>query len=148
VDQQSAVLDFMKKHKRFVRDSPGLIPHDEALTRIRLVVEEMSELVTAIHEGDLVGIADALGDSMYVILGTANAYGILMEDIMKEIHESNMSKDVLDQNQKGGKGDNFRPPNIVRILDNQIRIAKWKCAGDHESHSNNQDDDTITPHPV
>lgn len=73
-------------------NTPTLVDGETAGLRIAVIAEEFNELIEAIANEDLVEIADALGDLEYVIHGCSNAYGIDMEPIFNEIHDSNMKK--------------------------------------------------------
>ncbi len=68
--------------------------------RHRLMAEENDEYLEACKNNDLIGIADALGDQLYILCGTILKHGLQnkIEDVFAEIHESNMSK--LDENGK------------------------------------------------
>ena len=68
--------------------------------RHRLMAEENDEYLEACKNNDLIGIADALGDQLYILCGTILKHGLQnkIEDVFTEIHESNMSK--LDDNGK------------------------------------------------
>lgn len=117
------VTEFHRTYGQPVAEVPGLLPHDRFLLRLNLIEEELDELVHAAVNSDLVEIADALGDLMYVVIGAALEYGIPIDDVVTEIHRSNMSK--LDENGKpiyrdDGKvlkGNSYSPPNIKEILD-------------------------------
>lgn len=90
--EQKAVKEFhevmgMEDHK-----TPTLVDAETAGLRIAIIAEEFNELIKGIAKEDLVEIADALGDILYVVYGCANAYGIDMEPIFNEIHDSNMKK--------------------------------------------------------
>ena len=91
--------------------------------RKSLLQEEFDEYTKAEEENDLVEIADALGDMMYIIYGTAISYGIPLDDIFHEIHSSNMSKlgedgkPIRREDGKILKSSNYFPPNIKEILD-------------------------------
>jgi predicted HAD superfamily Cof-like phosphohydrolase len=85
------------------------------------MVEELAELVTAMHEENVIEIADALADLLYVVIGTGLAYGLPIAEVFNEVHRSNMSKNRLNQHGKGGKGNGFSPPNLEEIL----RKAGW-----------------------
>ena len=86
--------------------------------------EENEEYLEATLNNDIVEVADALGDMLYVLCGTMIEHGMqdLMEEVFEEIHRSNMSK--LDENgnpiyREDGKvikGPNFSKPNIEKIL--------------------------------
>lgn len=90
--------------------------------RLRLLSEEFREYMEAEKAGDIVEIADALGDMLVVIYGTAAAYGIDLDNVVREIHASNMSKvqedgSVLrDSGGKIMKPEGYRPPKLEPIL--------------------------------
>lgn len=96
-----------------------------AALRLRLLAEESRELADAIGDGDLVAIADALGDITYVLFGTAITYGIDLEAVVREIHRSNMSKldgrgrPVLRGDGKVLKSERYMPPDINTVLELQ-----------------------------
>jgi len=92
--------------------------------RHRLMAEENDEYLEACKDNDLIGIADALGDQLYILCGTILKHGLQnkIEDVFAEIHNSNMSK--LDDNGKpifreDGKilkSSNYFKPNIEKII--------------------------------
>ena len=90
--------------------------------RLRLLSEEFREYMEAEKSTNPVDIADALGDMLVVIYGTAAAYGINLDKVVREIHASNMTKvqpdgSVLrDEGGKIMKPDGYRPPNLAPIL--------------------------------
>jgi predicted HAD superfamily Cof-like phosphohydrolase len=118
--EQKDVLDFHIKYEVGYYDTPTF-PHEKVKKlRITLVKEETNELVEAIEKDDMILIADALGDSLYVIYGTAIAYGIDLESVFKEIHRSNMTKEgTLRDDGKILKGKSWSPPDILTVLRNQ-----------------------------
>jgi len=63
-----------------------------ASLRIALLEEEVGEFGDAAKKGDLIGIADALADIVYVAYGTPLTYGIDLDSVLEEVHRSNMSK--------------------------------------------------------
>jgi predicted HAD superfamily Cof-like phosphohydrolase len=97
--------------------------------RISLLEEEVSELVSATHARDLVGIADALADITYVVYGTALTYGIDLDRVLGEVHRSNMSKldregkPVVRADGKVLKSERYSPPNIAAVLQHQVFLA-------------------------
>lgn len=105
-----------------VLESPTLIPTERFRLRLELIEEELDEFVEAAVAEDIVEIADALGDLLYVVVGAALEYGIPLDAVVDEIHRSNMSK--LDENgrpiyREDGKvlkGPNFTPPDIKGVL--------------------------------
>src|SRR5205807_4176636 len=119
--QQLMVKEFHSKFGVFIRSSPGLVDESTRELRIRLIREELGEFEKAGNDKNLVKIADALADLLYVIYGTGVSYGIDLEPIFREVHESNMSKGdpnvVRAPNGKILKAKNFRPPNLQPILE-------------------------------
>lgn len=99
-----------------------------ASLRIALLEEEAGEFVIAAEKGDLVGIADALADVVYVAYGTALTYGIDLDAMLREVHRSNMSKlgadgqPVVRDDGKVMKSDRYFPPAIGALLDAQGRL--------------------------
>lgn len=90
--------------------------------RVSLLEEEFNEYKAAAETHNIVEIADALADMLYVIHGTALVYGIDLRDCFDEVHRSNMSKLGLDgkpiyrPDGKVLKGPNYSPPNLVPIV--------------------------------
>ena len=101
-----------------------LIEERDYLLRYNLIKEENEEYLQACQDGDLVEIADALGDQLYILFGTILKHGLQhkIEEVYDEIHRSNMSK--LDENGrpiyredgKVMKGPNYFKPNFEEIL--------------------------------
>jgi predicted HAD superfamily Cof-like phosphohydrolase len=105
--------------------------------RIKLIYEEWLELCDALglkldasfsyirtgeEKADLVLIADAIGDLLYVVLGAAVAFGIDMEPIFNEIQRSNMSKFIDGHRREDGKwikGPSYSPANLEPIIEQQ-----------------------------
>ena len=87
--------------------------------RNRLMLEELSEYNKAVSECDLLEIADALGDLLYVVYGSGIEHGFDMDKIFKEIHRSNMTKSEgkLDRSGKLIKPDNYEAPNLNFLLE-------------------------------
>jgi predicted HAD superfamily Cof-like phosphohydrolase len=98
------------------------IPAGLAKLRVDLLVEEVGEFADATTARDLVGIADALADIIYVAYGAAVTYGIDLDAALREVHRSNMSK--LDEHGKPVyradgkvlKSALYTPPDISRVL--------------------------------
>ena len=91
--------------------------------RLALLEEEYAtEYVPAVAAGDLVEIADALADMVYVIYGTALDHGIDLDAVLAEVHRSNMTKQhvgsqpVVGGFRKLGKGPGFSPADIAAVL--------------------------------
>lgn len=108
-----------------VQDKPNLIGADRYHLRFQLMQEENKEYLQACEEGDIVEIADALGDQLYVLLGTMLEHGLQdkMERVFVEIQNSNMSKldehgnPIHREDGKVLKSHLFFPPDIKKILE-------------------------------
>jgi predicted HAD superfamily Cof-like phosphohydrolase len=105
---------------------PGAdIPAELAKLRVDLLVEETGEFADASAKNDIVGIADALADIVYVAYGAAVTYGIDLDAALHEVHRSNMSKldeegrPVYREDGKVLKSARYRPPDISGILSRQ-----------------------------
>ena len=101
------------------------LTNDDLLLRFNLMKEENEEYLEAAKEGDLVEIADAIGDMLYILCGTILKHGLQdkIADLFQEIQRSNMSK--LDENgqpiyREDGKvlkSNLYFKPNIKKILE-------------------------------
>lgn len=102
---------------------PGL-----ARLRIDLLKEEVTEFEQAAVSGDIVAVADALGDIAYVLYGTALTYGINLDEVISEIHRSNMTKlgpdgkPILREDGKVLKSEGYSRPNLRQVLDSQAPL--------------------------
>jgi predicted HAD superfamily Cof-like phosphohydrolase len=128
LDIASAVADFHNAFRLPVRHLPSAeINQSLASLRVALLQEEVDEFVTASGEGDLVGIADALADIVYVIYGTALTYGIDLDSVLREVHRSNMSKldsdgkPILREDGKVIKSSQYFPPDIAAVLERAVQ---------------------------
>ena len=117
------VGDFHRAYGLPVRESPTVdVGADQVELRLALIEEEVGELAEAARAGDLVGVADALADIVYVAYGTAHVYGIDLDAVLDEVHSSNMTKLGADgrpirrADGKVLKGPSYRPPNIAAVL--------------------------------
>lgn len=99
-----------------------------AQLRLRLLREEVEEFADAVERRDLVAIADALADVVYVAYGSAITYGIDLDAVVREVHRSNMSKldaagrPILREDGKVLKSERYRPPNIGQVVDDQLLL--------------------------
>ena len=107
-------------------DAPhASLTREEALLRHRLMAEENDEYLEAAENGDVVEVADALGDQLYILAGTMMRHGMqdVIAQVFREIQESNMSKlgangePILREDGKVMKGPDYFRPNIAGILD-------------------------------
>ena len=101
------------------------LSNSERELRYRLMAEENEEYLEAVKNNDLVEIADALGDKLYILCGTILAHGLQHKivEVFDEIQKSNMSKlsvdgtPVIREDGKILKGPNYFKPNIKDILE-------------------------------
>jgi len=123
--EQKSIRDFMLAGNQTVRIKPTTdVTSQEKLLRIKLMTSELSELIDAIANDDLIEIADGIADLIYVVKGTALTYGIDIEPIFNEVQRSNMSKCIdgkliKDASGKVMKPDTYSPPQLFPILDEQ-----------------------------
>ena len=97
---------------------------DKIKLRFNLMAEENQEYFEAANNNDLVEVADALGDMLYILCGTIIEHGMQdkIEDIFNEIQKSNMSKldkrgqPIYREDGKVMKGPNYFKPNISKII--------------------------------
>jgi len=121
------VAEFHKTYSAYISDRPQLPSPEVRELRYKLLKEEWEEYVEAESNHDLVEIADALGDMLYIIHGTAVSYGIPINEIFEEIHRSNMSKlgedgkPIRREDGKVMKGPNYFKPDIAGIINSVER---------------------------
>lgn len=107
----------------------AVVGEDIIALRHRLMSEENEEYLEAAKAGDLVEVADALGDMMYILCGTILSHGMqnIIEEIFEEIQASNMSKlgadgkPIYREDGKVMKGPNYFKPNISAIIDDHLK---------------------------
>ena len=117
------VGDFHRAYGLPIRVEPtAAVGPDQIVLRQALIEEEVRELADAANAGDVVGVADALADIVYVAYGTAHVYGIDLDAVLDEVHASNMTKLGADgrpvhrADGKVLKGPAYRPPDISAVL--------------------------------
>ncbi len=120
-----SVAEFHTVFKIGNADQIKLIDENDYLLRFNLIKEENEEYLEACKNNDIIEIADALGDQLYILFGTILKHGLehKIEEVYDEIHRSNMSK--LDENgrpiyREDGKvlkSNLYFKPNIKKILD-------------------------------
>ena len=101
------------------------IPETDYLLRYKLMREENEEYLEAAQNGDLIEIADACGDMLYILCGTIIEHGMQykIEEVFEEIQRSNMSKlgddgePIYREDGKVLKGPNYFKPHIKEILE-------------------------------
>ena len=118
---QKGVQDFHVRYGCLTNFKPTLPDTKVLLLRARLIVEEAAEFMAAASNDNMVEMADALADLLYVTYGTAVVMGIDMEPVSDEVQRSNMTKDGggKDSGGKIMKGPKFEPPDIKGVLERQ-----------------------------
>tara|TARA_Y100000389_G_scaffold190561_1_gene215538 strand:+ start:360 stop:734 length:375 start_codon:yes stop_codon:yes gene_type:complete len=114
---------FMKTFGQEVKEKACFSTEKINNLRISLIEEEVKELKEAMKNKDLVEVADALTDILYVTYGAGHALGINLNECFDEVQNSNMSK--LDHNKKPiynefgkvMKGPNYFKPNLKKVID-------------------------------
>ena len=123
----AAVHEFHSAFGLGIENSPTVdLGIKKNLLRYELMREENEEYLEAANNGDLVEVADALGDMLYILCGTIIEHGMQdkIEEVFNEIQRSNMSKlgadgkPIYREDGKVLKGPNYFKPNIKEILDN------------------------------
>ena len=130
------VKDFQQTFDQVVNRKPTLVDLELANLRFELMKEENEEYMQAVIDKDIVEVADALGDQLYILIGTILSHGMqeVIVDVFNEIHRSNMSKldengnpiingqnGVLDITRELGKvlkSPRYSKPNFDKILKN------------------------------
>ena len=118
----SKVGIFMKTFGQDVKNKPSFSTDKINKLRIDLIKEELNELQEAMKNNDLLEVADALTDILYVTYGAGHAFGIDLDKCFNEVQNSNMSK--LDENGKPiyndvgkvMKGPNYFKPNLSKFV--------------------------------
>jgi len=129
-DVAGAVAEFHTAFNLPMRATPS-IEIDDSLAKLRvaLLKEECSEFVSATEARDLVAIADALADVVYVAYGTAITYGIDLDLVLSEVHRANMSKlddsgnPIKRADGKVLKSERYTPPDVQTMLQIQLPLT-------------------------
>ena len=113
---------FMKTFGQEVKTKAELSNNKINELRISLINEELEELKKAIEDNDILEVADALTDILYVAYGAGHAFGINLDKCFNEVQESNMSKldsngkPIYNESGKVMKGPNYFKPNLSKFL--------------------------------
>jgi len=120
---QQRVRQFHKAFDIPIAKKPSELSVNAVTRRMNLIHEESEELFAALSVGDIVETADAIGDLLYVVYGTAVECGIDMYEINREIHRSNMTKVGGHKREDGKwvKPDNYSPANLAPIIEKQLK---------------------------
>ena len=118
----SKVGTFMKTFGQEVKNKPSLSSEKINKLRLDLIKEELSELTEAMQNKDLLEVADALTDILYVTYGAGHAFGIDLDKCFEEVQNSNMSKldengkPIYNEHGKVMKGPNFFKPDLSKFV--------------------------------
>ena len=113
---------FMKTFGQEVKNKPSFSTEKINRLRISLIQEELDELKEAMTNNDLLEVADALTDLLYVTYGAGHAFGINLDKCFNEVQNSNMSKldedgkPIYNELGKVMKGPNYFKPDLSKFL--------------------------------
>ena len=116
------VKNFMETYGQEVKIKPSFPSEKIVQLRYDLIKEELDELSLAINDKDIVEVADALTDLLYVVYGAGHAFGIDLDKCFAEVQRSNMSKlgedgnPIYNENGKVMKGPNYSKPNLKQFI--------------------------------
>ena len=118
----SKVGTFMKTFGQEVKTKPSFSTDKINKLRLDLIKEELEELTEAMNNKDLLEVADALTDILYVTYGAGHAFGIDLDKCFDQVQKSNMSKLGIDRkpiyNEAGKvmKGPNYFKPDLSKFV--------------------------------
>ncbi len=113
---------FMKTFGQEVKDKPSFSTDKINKLRLDLIKEEFNELTEAMNNKDLLEVADALTDILYVTYGAGHAFGINLDKCFEEVQNSNMSKlddngkPIYNEHGKVMKGPNYFKPDLTKFV--------------------------------
>ncbi len=113
---------FMKTYGQEVKDKADFSDARTNKLRIDLIKEELEELTEAMQDKNLLEVADALTDILYVTYGAGHAFGIDLDKCFEEVQNSNMSKlgddgkPIYNEAGKVMKGPNYFKPDLSKYL--------------------------------
>ena len=116
------VKTFMNTYSQDVKEKPTIPDEKIVQLRIALIEEELNELKEAINNHDIVEVADALTDILYVTYGAGHSFGVDLDKCFDEVQSSNMSKlgengkPIYNESGKVMKGPNYFEPNLKKII--------------------------------
>lgn len=117
--------DVRKFHRKFRIPTrwdlgPGLPSEETKALRVRLVREEVEELIEAIEEGDVVKIAHEAVDVLYVVVGLLVTYGVSIGPVWRLVHRANMRKEPDPDGGKIRKPEGWEPADVRSEIRRQV----------------------------
>ena len=116
------VKNFMITYGQEVKESASFPDENIIKLRLKLIKEELEELEQALNDKNLLEVADALTDILYVTYGAGHSFGINLDACFEEVQRSNMSKldedgkPIFNEYGKVMKGPNFSKPNLKQFI--------------------------------
>ena len=116
------VKTFMMTYRQEVKESASFPDENIIKLRLKLIKEELEELEQALNDKNLLEVADALTDILYVTYGAGHSFGINLDACFEEVQRSNMSKlgedgkPIYNEYGKVMKGPNFSKPNLKQFI--------------------------------
>ena len=113
---------FMKTFGQEVKTKPSFSTDKINKLRLDLIKEELTELTEAMNNKDLLEVADALTDILYVTYGAGHAFGINLDKCFEEVQNSNMSKldengkPIYNEHGKVMKGPKYFKPDLSKFV--------------------------------
>ena len=113
----------MKTYGQEIKSKPMFPDENIIKLRYNLIKEELDELQIAIQQKDLIEVADALTDLLYVVYGAGHSFGINLDKCFEEVQKSNMSKlgndgkPIYNEYGKVMKGPNYFKPNLKQFIE-------------------------------
>ena len=117
-----SVRKFMQTFGQIVKDKAEFPNEKVVKLRYDLIKEELDELKEAINQKNMIEVADALTDILYVTYGAGHAFGINLDKCFEEVQNSNMSKldtngkPIYNDKGKVMKGPNYFKPNLSKFV--------------------------------
>ena len=122
MNNQDLVRDFHEKFLLTTNSEPTIPSEEDMALRDELIAEEfLTEYRDAVRDRDLVKIADALGDILYVVYGAGVTYGIDLQSVFEEIHRSNMSKLWSDVSEVSRENPDY---TVNRVADGKFVVHR------------------------
>ena len=116
------VKTFMNTYGQEVKERATFPENKIVQLRIDLIEEELNELKEAVKNNDIIEVADALTDILYVTYGAGHSFGVNLDKCFDEVQRSNMSKlgedgnPIYNDSGKVMKGPNYFAPNLKKIV--------------------------------